>query len=95
MAVVDEIENQVKQFQVKKVDLGRQLKAIEAFEAQAVKSAEETKGLVDREVEGLERTLGDIEGARPFEELTVVSIISGVSCRGNEESVTLIGDLFT
>ena len=56
------------------MDLGRQLKAIEAFEAQAVKSAEETKGLVDKEVGGLEKTLKDIEGARGFDELTVVSI---------------------
>ena len=73
-AIVDEIEAQFKKYEVKKVDLGRQLKAIEAFEAQAVKSAEETKGLVDKEVGGLEKTLKDIEGARGFDELTVVSI---------------------
>lgn len=53
-------------------DVGRQLKAIEAFEGQAVKSAEETKGRVDEEVKALEKTLGNIETARPFDELTVV-----------------------
>ncbi|KAL9627816.1 MAG: hypothetical protein Q9204_006311, partial [Flavoplaca sp. TL-2023a] len=45
--------------------------AIEAFEGQAVKSAEETKGRVDEEVRALEKTLGNIETARPFDELTV------------------------
>lgn len=57
-------------------DVGRQVKAIEAFEAQAVKSAEETRGRVDVEVRELEKTLRNIEEARPFEELTVVSIPS-------------------
>lgn len=54
-------------------DLGRQLKAIEAFEAQAVKGAEETKVKVDTELRRLEATLKNIEEARPFEDLTVVS----------------------
>ena len=52
--------------------MGRQLKAIEAFEAQAVKNAEETKGLVDKELGDLAKTLKNIEEARPFEDLTVV-----------------------
>ncbi|KAL8686120.1 MAG: hypothetical protein Q9218_007333 [Villophora microphyllina] len=70
-AVVDEIEGHFKSFKPKTYDVGRQVKAIEAFEAQAVKGAEETKGRVDREVQGLERTLRNIETARPFEDLTV------------------------
>lgn len=44
------------------------------FEAQAVKSAEETKRGVDEEVRSLERTLQNIDEARPFKDLTVVSI---------------------
>ena len=52
--------------------MSRQLKAIEAFETQAVKNAEETKGVVDRELADLEKTLGNIESARPLEDLTVV-----------------------
>lgn len=52
--------------------MNRQIKAIEAFEAQAVKSAEETKGKVDMELKDLEKTLKNIEEARPFEDLTVV-----------------------
>ncbi|KAL8707979.1 MAG: hypothetical protein Q9220_007059 [cf. Caloplaca sp. 1 TL-2023] len=71
-AVVDEIERSFKTFKPQSYDVGRQLKAIEVFETEAVKSAEATKGRVDREVEGLERTLGNIESARAFEELTVV-----------------------
>ena len=54
--------------------MGRQIKAIEAFEVQAVKSAEETKARVDGELRELETTLKNIETARPFEDLTVVSI---------------------
>ena len=54
-------------------DVGRQLQAIEAFEAQALTSAEETKTKVDTELRSLEATLRNIEEARSFEELTVVS----------------------
>jgi F-type H+-transporting ATPase subunit d len=72
--VIADIEKQFNSFQVKKYDVGRQIKAIEAFEAQAVKSAEETKGKVDAELKDLEKTLKNIETARPFDELTVVCI---------------------
>lgn len=72
--VIDDIEKQFKSFQPKKYDVNRQIKAIEAFEAQAVKSAEETKGKVDMELKDLEKTLKNIEEARPFEDLTVVRI---------------------
>ncbi|KAI9805004.1 MAG: ATP synthase d subunit [Piccolia ochrophora] len=72
-AVIDEIENHFKSFKPKTYDVGRQIKTIEAFEAQAVKNAEETKGKVDLEVRELEKTLKNIEEARPFEDLTVVS----------------------
>lgn len=52
----------------------RQIKAIEAFETQAIKNAEATKGRVDEELKDLEKTLKNIETARPFEDLTVVCI---------------------
>ena len=55
-------------------DVSRQLKAIEAFEAQAVKNARETKGVVDRELSDLQVTLENIQGARPFEDITVVCV---------------------
>ena len=71
-AIVDDLEKQVNGYQVKKYDVSRQIKAIEAFEVQAVKSAEETKGKVDMELKDLEKTLKNIEEARPFEDLTVV-----------------------
>ncbi len=71
-AIVDDIEKQFSSFTVKKYDVSRQIKAIEAFEAQAVKSAEATKGKVDAELQDLEKTLKNIETARPFEDLTVV-----------------------
>ena len=69
---MDEIEQHFKQFKPATYDVSRQLKAIDAFEAQAVKSAEETKGRVDSELKELEKTLTNIETARPFEDLTVV-----------------------
>jgi hypothetical protein len=69
---VSEIENHFKNFKPATYDVGRQIKAIEAFEAQAVKNAQETKGLVDKELVDLEKTLKNIEEARPFDELTVV-----------------------
>ncbi|KAF1989220.1 NAC-domain-containing protein [Aulographum hederae CBS 113979] len=70
-AVIDEIERAVQGFKPATYDVNRQIKAIEAFEAQAVKSAEETKGMVDRELKALEATLKNIEEARPFEDLTI------------------------
>ena len=73
-AVVDDLEKQFNGFQTKKYDVNRQLKAIDAFEAQAVKNAEETKTKVDAELQDLEKTLKNIETARPFEDLTVVRI---------------------
>lgn len=77
-SVIDDIEKQFKNFQPKKYDVDRQIKAIEAFEQQALKSAEETKGVVDRELKDLDKTLKNIEEARPFDQLTVVRIAFGV-----------------
>lgn len=73
-AVVDEIESYMRGFKPQGYDVGRQLKAIDAFEAQAVKGAEETKERVDGELRSLEKTLKNIEEARPFEDLTVVCL---------------------
>ncbi|KAI1359120.1 hypothetical protein F5Y08DRAFT_349962 [Xylaria arbuscula] len=70
-AVIDEIEKRFGAFQPAKYDVSRQLKAIEAFEVEAVKNAEATKEKVDLELKDLEATLKNIETARPFEELTV------------------------
>jgi seryl-tRNA synthetase len=70
--IINDIEKQLNGFQAKKYDVNKQIKAIEAFEAQAVKSAEETKSKVDAELQDLEKTLKNIETARPFEDLTVV-----------------------
>ncbi|KAK5734003.1 ATP synthase d subunit [Elasticomyces elasticus] len=75
-AVIDDIEKQTTAFQPKKYDVQRQLKAIDAFEAQAVKSAEATKGKVDAELQDLEKTLKNIETARPFEDLTVDEVVA-------------------
>ncbi|ODM20296.1 ATP synthase subunit d, mitochondrial [Aspergillus cristatus] len=70
-AVVDEIENHFKTFKPATYDVGRQIKAINAFEAQAVQNAEQTKGKVEAEIVELKKTLENIETARPFEDLTV------------------------
>lgn len=80
--IVAEMQKHVSSFQVKKYDVNRQIKAIEAFEAQAVKSAEETKGKVDAELKDLEKTLKNIETARPFEDLTVVCYIQSFEVLG-------------
>ncbi|KAI9697424.1 MAG: ATP synthase d subunit [Candelina mexicana] len=70
-SVVDEIETHFKDFKPATYDVGRQIKAIEAFEGQAIRNAEITKGKVDEELRDLEKTLRNIETARPFEDLTV------------------------
>lgn len=73
-AIVDEIEKRFKDFKPTTYDVNRQLKAIDAFEAEAVKNAEATKQAVDLELKDLAATLQNIESARPFEDLTVVRI---------------------
>jgi F-type H+-transporting ATPase subunit d len=73
-AIVDEIEKSFNGFKPATYDVGRQIKAIEAFEVKAVESAEETSQVVQRELRDLEKTLKNIEEARPFEDLTVVCI---------------------
>lgn len=82
----------MKGFKAKGYDVGRQIKAIEAFEAQAVKSAEETKGRVDGELRDLEKTLGNIESARPFEDLTVVSPSYAVGMLGLGNARAIVQD---
>lgn len=71
-AVIDEIEKRFKAFKPASYDVSRQLKAIDAFEVEAVKNAEATKQAVDLELKDLAATLKNIESARPFEDLTVV-----------------------
>jgi hypothetical protein len=75
---VDEIEKQFNAFKPKTYDVSRQIKAIEAFEAQAVQGAQETKMAVDDELKLLNKTLKDIEEARPFEDCTVVRSLFSV-----------------
>lgn len=74
-AVIDEIEQYYKTFKPKTYDVSKQIKAIESFEAVAMKNAKETKDKVEVELRSLEKALGDIEGARPWEETTVPEII--------------------
>ncbi|CAK7236278.1 ATP synthase d subunit [Sporothrix curviconia] len=70
-AVVDEIEKRFNAFQPATYDVSRQLKAIDAFEVEAVRNAQATKETVELELKDLEKTLKNIETARPFEDLTV------------------------
>ncbi|KAI0476134.1 ATP synthase subunit D [Xylariaceae sp. FL0804] len=73
-AVVDEIEKRFQAFRPATYDVSRQLKAIDAFEVEAVKNAEATKEKVDLELQDLQKTLKNIETARPFEELSVEDV---------------------
>ncbi|KAL8387465.1 hypothetical protein RB595_009884 [Gaeumannomyces hyphopodioides] len=73
-AVVDEIEKRFAAFKPATYDVSRQLKAIDAFEVEAVKNAEATKTQVDLEIKDLQATLRNIEEARPFDELTVEEV---------------------
>ncbi|KAI9890263.1 MAG: ATP synthase d subunit [Vezdaea aestivalis] len=74
--IVDEIENHFKAFKPVTYDVSNQIKSIEAFEAEAIKNAEETKGKVDMELKDLDKTLKNIEEARPFDEITVDEVVA-------------------
>ena len=69
--MIDEIEKYFKTFQPKEYDVAKQIKSIEAFEQVAMKNAETTKDKVEVELRSLEKALGDIEGARGWDEVTV------------------------
>lgn len=86
-AIIDEIEKHFSTFKPATYDVGRQLKAIEAFEAQAIKNAEETKGRVDLELKDLEKTLKNIEEARPFDQLTVVCVTQGYAIYNHANTI--------
>jgi len=88
-AVVDEIEKRFGSFKPATYDVNRQLKAIDAFEVEALKNAEDTKEKVNMELADLEKTLKNIETARPFEDLTVVrwGCFRRLPCCGETELV--------
>ena len=71
-AVVAEVERRFKEFKPAAYDVQRQLKAIDAFEVEAVRNAQAAKEKVELELKDLQATLKNIETARPFDELTVV-----------------------
>jgi F-type H+-transporting ATPase subunit d len=75
-SAIDEIENHFKSFKPVTYDVSKQLQAIEEFEKVAMRNAEETKEKVEVELRSLEKALGDIEGARPWEETTVDEIVA-------------------
>ena len=74
-AVVAEVERRFKEFKPAAYDVQRQLKAIDAFEVEALRNAQAAKEKVDLELKDLEATLKHIETARPFDELTVVRVM--------------------
>lgn len=73
-SIIDEIEGHFKSFKPVTYDVNKQLASIEQFEKVAIRNAEETKQKVEVELRSLEKALGDIEGARPWEETTVDEI---------------------
>merc|ERR1711964_173407 len=64
-AVVDEIEKHFATFKPATYDVGRQIKAIEAFEAQAVKNTEEARPFEDLTVDEVAAARPDIDERPP------------------------------
>ncbi|KAF8351255.1 ATP synthase d subunit [Amanita rubescens] len=67
-------EKLLKDFKPVTYDVGTHIKAIETFEAKAVASAKETEQKIDAELQTLQKTLADIEDARPFDQLTTEDV---------------------
>lgn len=57
-------------------DVSAQVKAIESFESTAVKQAQESATKLEAELKDLKETLNNIEGARPFDQLTTSDVIA-------------------
>lgn len=69
--VVSEVQQAVNSFTPVTYDVSKTLKTIDIFEQKAVENAKLTEKSVLEEIEQLQATLKDIEGARPFDQLTV------------------------
>lgn len=74
-AIVDQIEKEVSAYTPVKYDVTKQLKSIEAFEAKALENASATESVVAQELADLQKTLTNIDSARPFDELTVDDVV--------------------
>ncbi|ODV97690.1 hypothetical protein PACTADRAFT_47559 [Pachysolen tannophilus NRRL Y-2460] len=73
--IVNKIEKDFKSFTPIKANLTKQLNLIESFESKAIENATATESVVLKELEELEKTLSNIESARPFEQLTVQDVV--------------------
>ena len=72
-SVIDQIEKATKEFKPVTYDVSTILKGIDGFEAEAVKSAEETEKKISDQLIDLEETIKNIDQARPVDELSVIS----------------------
>ncbi|ODV85477.1 hypothetical protein CANARDRAFT_23009 [[Candida] arabinofermentans NRRL YB-2248] len=75
-AIATKIEADVSKFVPSKANLSKQLNLIESFEAKALENAKETESVVLAELTDLEKTLANIETARPFDQLTVDDVVA-------------------
>lgn len=73
--IVSKIKADVSSFKASSVDLSKQLNVIKAFEVKAIENAKKTESLVLAELADLEKTLDNIESARPFDQLTVDDVV--------------------
>lgn len=64
------------------------MKSIEAFESKAIESATATESVVAKELADLQKTLSNIDAARPFDELTVDDVVAAQP--DIDEKVTLL-----
>ncbi|WFD28214.1 ATP synthase d subunit [Malassezia nana] len=74
-SVVAQAEKILREFKPVTYDVNAQVKAIESFEATAVKQAQESAAKLEAELKDLKATLGNIEGARPFDQLTTGDVL--------------------
>ncbi|WFD20788.1 ATP synthase d subunit [Malassezia caprae] len=74
-SVVSQAEKILSEFKPVTYDVNAQVKAIESFEATAVKQAQESSAKMEAELKDLKATLSNIEGARPFDQLTTTDVL--------------------
>lgn len=74
--VVKQAEKIISEFKPVSYDVSAQLKAIDAFESKATEQAKATESKIASELKDLKATLSNIEGARPFDQLTTDDLIA-------------------
>ncbi|OMH78436.1 ATP synthase subunit d, mitochondrial [Zancudomyces culisetae] len=86
--VVDKLQKKYAAFKPVKLEISEQLKAIEQLEKSASTSAKDYSVDLQNRLAGLKETIGNIQAARPVDELTTIDV-----CQARPETMTEVEEM--